>query len=106
MDTNSALGKLFPRGDSNKSDHDKLQWDKLPWEEVEKIVEVMMYGANKYVMDSWKSVASERYEAAMIRHYVSWKKGEKIDKESGLSHLAHMACNLMFVMWLEEHKNG
>ena len=91
------------RGDAKKFDHNKLMWDILPYDQIEKIVEVMTYGAGKYGAESWKTVDSPRYEAAFMRHYVERKKGEAVDKDSKISHLAHAACNLLFMMWLEEH---
>lgn len=89
------------RGDKKKFDHGKLMWDILPYDQVEKVVEVMTHGADKYGAETWKTVDSPRYEAAFMRHYVAWKKGEKVDADSGLTHLSHAACNLLFMMWME-----
>ena len=33
-------------------------------------------------------------------------QGEEFDKESGLSHLSHMATNALFLDYFEEKKNG
>jgi hypothetical protein len=32
-----------------------------------------------------------------MRHTLDYLQGEKIDKETGLSHLYHISCNLMFL---------
>ena len=37
----------------------------------------------------------------MIRHYVSYKKGERYDSRWNLTHLAHLACNAIFLLWKE-----
>ena len=38
-----------------------------------------------------------RYFDALQRHVWSWKQGEQIDPESGIHHLAHAMCCLMFL---------
>jgi len=83
-----------------KHDSEKLQWDLVPWEELEEIVRVLTYGAEKYAPDNWKMVEpKERYFSALLRHVVAWRKGEKLDPETGISHLAHAGCNLLFLMY-------
>ncbi len=93
-----------------KYDGDKLRWDLLPLEEVEKVVEVLTFGANKYSPDNWRKVENpvERYYAATLRHISDWRiRGELFDKESGLPHLAHAICCLLFIMWFNKtNKEG
>ena len=79
----------------------KLRWDLFPWNSVEKVVEVITKGAEKYGVDNWKMINSNVFEAAMIRHFVSYKKGERFDKQWNLTHLAHLACNAIFLLWKE-----
>lgn len=83
-----------------KFDQDKLRYDLVEPEFEEAVVEVLTYGAAKYAPNSWQKVpdAKNRYYAALRRHIAAWRKGEEIDQESGKSHLAHAACNLMFLM--------
>ena len=96
----------FVRGDSTKFDNGKPMWDLLPYEAVEEVVKVMTYGANKYEPHGWKTVpdADNRYFAALMRHLVAHKKGEKIDPESGKLHLSHAACNMLFMLAVELSK--
>lgn len=82
-----------------KYDDNKLMWDLLPYDAVEKIVEIMTYGAKKYAPNNWQKVKANRYYAAMMRHIVAELKGEDNDKESGLLHLAHAATNILFLLW-------
>lgn len=95
--------------EGRKDDSGKLRWDLLPWREVEKVVEVLTYGANKYADNNWKQVVpfKERYTGALMRHFVAWEKGEQIDEESGLFHLAQVITNGLFLLWeeLEQHGN-
>jgi hypothetical protein len=36
--------------------------------------------------------------AAALRHLIRWWRGEKIDPDSGLPHLAHAACSIFFLL--------
>lgn len=67
------------------------------------IAEVLTYGASKYKEESWKTVKNgkNRYYAAAMRHLLAYKKGELVDKETGLSHLHHAAANLMFLSYYQ-----
>ncbi len=71
------------------------------------VAAVLTYGAQKYKRDSWQTVpnAKERYEDALDRHLNAWKSGEQRDEESGMLHLAHAACNVLFIMWFEITEN-
>ena len=54
-----------------------------------------MFGAKKYARDNWRlGFKYTRSAAALKRHYVLFMAGEDLDEESGLPHLAHMACCL------------
>jgi len=85
------------------ADRGKLRWECLPWPAVEQVVGVLTFGANKYSAWSWPSTpdARRRYFASAIRHAVAWVKGERLDPESGLPHLAHLACNALFLLSFE-----
>ena len=91
-----------------KFDDAKLRWDLLPMECVEEVVKVLSFGSRKYAPNNWKAVeqGSERYYAALMRHLVAYRKGEEIDPESGLSHLSHVMCNLVFLIWLDKNKEN
>jgi hypothetical protein len=85
-----------------KDDAGKPRFDLMPAAAELKIAEVLEYGARKYAPDNWRKVDNPeaRYLAAALRHINAWRKGESRDPESGLSHLAHAATSLMFVMEL------
>ena len=90
---NQKLGRKF--------DTDKLRWELLPYNELEEIVEIFTFGAQKYEDNNWKHVTPlrERYYGALMRHLTAWWCGEIKDSESGKSHLAHAGCCLLFLMW-------
>ena len=89
-----------------KLDHGKEDWSLLPFSEVLEIVRVLDFGAKKYSRDNWMNVKDGRfrYFAAMMRHLVAWFSGEKDDKESGMPHLAHAGCCLLFLMWFDKNQ--
>jgi hypothetical protein len=93
-----------------KYDDSKLKWSLLPWKQVEEVVKVLQHGAKKYAPDNWKKVQpyKERYFNAAMRHLMAWYWGEKNDPETGLNHLAHAACCILFMLWHdgEEDKKG
>ena len=64
-----------------------------------------MYGNEKYHdPDNWQTVEIDRYYSAAMRHLLAWRKGEDRDQESGYSHLWHAACNLAFMIALEDRE--
>lgn len=84
----------------------KDRWDLLPIDCVEEVVKILTFGSQKYGDNSWQRVenAPERYYAALMRHLSQSRQGQLIDEESGLSHLSHAMCNVVFLLWLEKHK--
>ena len=100
----TETGKKNNQLQGMKFDEDKLRWDLLPYDAVEKIMEIITHGAKKYTPENWKKVNIDRFFAAGMRHLIAWKKGEEFDKDSGFTHLAHVGCNILFMMWIEESK--
>lgn len=88
-----------------KYDAEKPRWDLLPFDEMEAVVDVLTFGAQKYAPDNWKHVkgARWRYLAASFRHLVARARGEILDKESGKPHTAHAVCCLLFLAWFDSH---
>jgi len=87
-----------------KFDKDKLRYSLIPPYALEELAKVLSYGAKKYKPNNWrKNTDISRYEDALWRHLQAWRKGEEIDKESGLSHLAHALTNLVFIIELNKN---
>lgn len=86
-----------------KDDADKTDWSLMPWKELEDVANVLTYGAKKYAPDNWKHVENhrDRYFSAAMRHVLARRAGELADPESGLPHLAHAVCCLLFLMGRE-----
>jgi len=89
-----------------KFDEGKLQWKLMPWEALEEVVKVLEFGAKKYAPDNWKKLdhLRDRAEQAAMRHLIAYMKKEDKDPETGLSHMAHLMCNALFLIW--EELNG
>lgn len=86
-----------------KNDLGKPSWTLLPFRALSLVVDVLTFGAAEYDRDNWQQVKPEhRYEDALFRHYAAWRLGERLDPKSGLPHLAHMACNALFILALKE----
>jgi len=71
------------------------------------IAEILTRGVKKYGAQNWRKgmVWSRPYDA-LQRHLVAWNDGETFDEESGLSHLLHASCELMFLVEYEAKKLG
>lgn len=89
-----------------KFDDGKLQWTLLPITPLQEVIKVLMFGAKKYRPDNWKHVpnAEETYLNAGMRHLTDYINGEKNDSQTGLSHLAHAICCLLFILWFDLNK--
>lgn len=83
-----------------KHDHMKRDFTLLPWAAVEEVVKVLEFGAAKYARDNWRKVDKPRYVKAAFRHLIAYARGEVNDSESGLPHLAHLACCVLFLLEL------
>lgn len=89
-----------------KFDREKPRWDLLNFSLVRSIVTVLTYGARKYGPNTWQKVPNgeARYLAALMRHLDAYQSGERLDPESGISHLWHAFCNLYFMVWFERRR--
>lgn len=93
-----------------KNDAEKPTFDLLPLELLADVDKVLHYGAKKYGSPgNWKQLEGFKYSRAynaLLRHMIAWHNGEDNDPETGISHLAHAMCNLLFLMYHFQLKNG
>lgn len=86
---------------ATKHDHDKPRMDLLDPYAVEQLALVLGFGAKKYSAWNWtRGFQYSRLVGAALRHIFAFMRGEDLDSESGLSHLAHAMCCLMFLLSL------
>ena len=102
----TSLTKPSQVSAGHKDDQEKNRLDLIEPEFIEGIGKVLTFGADKYEPNNWQKVedAENRYYAAAMRHLMAWRKGEKTDPESGVSHLYHVACNIMFLQYFEREE--
>lgn len=89
--------------EGRKDDAGKPRWDLLPFAALGDVARVLEFGARKYAPDNWRLVEGWRwrYTRAGLGHLVAFARGEKLDPESGLPHLAHAACCVLFLLELD-----
>lgn len=85
-----------------KADGGKPRADLLPPLAVLRVADVLGFGALKYAPGNWaKADSRDRYVAAALRHLLAYQAGEDADRESGLPHLAHAACSVLFALEMQ-----
>ena len=86
-----------------KDDQKKPMMSLLPPAGLNEVSKVLTFGANKYGAHNWRrGLTYSRLVSATMRHLNSWNSGTDIDPESGISHLAHAACNLLMLIEYEK----
>lgn len=81
-----------------KDDNEKIRTDLYSVPAYMGTCAVLTFGAKKYESWNWsKGILYMRIYGAILRHLFAWVTGEENDKETGLSHLDHAACELMFL---------
>jgi hypothetical protein len=87
-----------------KFDEKKARYDLIPAEPLHQLAKVYTFGASKYADNNWrKGIKWGRVFAALCRHSWAFWRGEEIDPESGLPHMAHAAWNCFTLMEYAKH---
>lgn len=95
---------IEPKKSNHKYDTGKPRLDLVPPGIIEAVGIIRTYGTEKYGdPDGWKEVEANRYVSAMMRHMVEYLRDKNsVDKESGLPHMWHIACNVAFLIEFKE----
>lgn len=89
--------------DGVKNDAEKIQLELLSTRWLLGVGQVLTFGAKKYAAHNWrKGLQRSRLLGAVLRHIVAYLGGEDLDPETGLLHLHHASCCLMFASELHE----
>lgn len=98
-------GTIEGKDQTLKKDAGKVPMELLPTIPLVEIAKVLGFGAKKYAPDGWRQGMDwRRVYGAVLRHMASWEQGEDLDPETGLPHLAHAGCEILFL--LEYVKRG
>lgn len=104
--TNCKIGQMNKQ--EAKADAGKPQLTLVPRQILFDIAKIRAFGVKKYNdPDNWKKVDVQRYRDAAFRHFMAYLDDPQgLDKESGLPHLAHLACNIAFLCELEKENEN
>ncbi len=85
--------------EARKYDDGKARFDLIPAIPLQTLAEVYTFGAKKYADRNWEGgIKWGRVFAAICRHLWAYWRGEDVDKESGMTHLAHAAWGCFTLM--------
>lgn len=89
-----------PIGQKAKADKGKIRPTLVPRQIIREIAKIRGFGCAKYKdPEIWREIEVERLRDAMCRHLLAYLDNPKgVDKESGLPHLSHLACNVAFLI--------
>jgi len=83
----------------------KPMWSLVDFDALIPMVEVLMYGAQKYAPDNWKKgLPINEILDSMQRHMNAFRAGENEDEESKKKHVGHILCNAMFLSYMHLYK--
>ena len=97
-----VVGKSINLNGGVKEDIGKADWSLVDLEIVQRMANVLSYGAKKYSRHNYDKVEPYKYLAAVMRHITKWQDGELIDPETNEHHLAHAMTNLHILQRLEK----
>lgn len=105
IDQNPKVIQTVPQG--LKYDTGKIPLELLPVTALEEIAKALDFGKGKYGAWNWTGgIAWMRVIGALMRHVLAFKRGEDKDPESGLSHLAHAGCCILFLLTYEKTRKS
>lgn len=99
--------EFVPAKEGIKFDTEKAPMALIPSEALEEIAKALAFGEKRYGSWNWAAGMSwSRLASAALRHLFAWLKGETYDPDSGLNHLSHCACNLLFLITSQKNNWG
>lgn len=90
-----------------KFDTSKTRLELIEPNFINGVGQILTYGAQKYSPNNWKSAGPEdieRIKGAAYRHFLAYLGGQQFDPETGLPHIYHASCNLMFLDYFDNKR--
>jgi len=82
-----------------KDNKSKSRVDLIPAIALMEVGKIMAYGAQKYKPHNWRlGLNWSDTIASALRHIYAFSEGEDIDPETNQSHIAHAACQVLFLL--------
>lgn len=92
------MSEQINNGGAMRFNGGKLRWDLVDFEALVPLVQVLEFGATKYAAHNWKKgLFYCGIISSLLRHIYAILRGEDNDPESGLPHVGHAMCNIMFL---------
>lgn len=89
--------------EGKKYDKDKPRMELISAIATLKKAKIYTFGAAKYGDNNWRAgIKWSRILGALKRHITAYEQGEDLDSETGISHMAHAACCVDFLLEFEE----
>lgn len=93
-------GKVDGGGYKAVMDNPKDPLELIPPQFLFAIAAVLLHGKKKYAANNWmRGMSLTTVFGALLRHSFAWFMGEQNDKDSGLPHLWHAGCCIMFLIF-------
>lgn len=106
------ITKMYNKEVIGRFNQGKLQWTLMNHKAFEPMIEVLMYGTQRYDRDNWTIACPKKMDLldSLERHYVEIKEpeipGTVYDHGSKLRSIGHLMCNAMFYSYWEQKTNG
>lgn len=101
--TEKEAEEAYKNSQSAKADSGKPRPTLVPTSLIRAVTAIREYGCQKYHdPENWRNVEPQRYQDSLYRHWLAYLEGEVDDPESGLPHIWHVACNIAFLIEMEE----
>jgi len=100
IDRTKGIGDVTSdaKGSGARYNAGKADYSLIPMHLLEDTAKVFMFGEKKYARNNWmKGMKWTVPFACLMRHMFAWFRGEEVDSDSGLPHLAHALCNLLML---------
>jgi hypothetical protein len=80
----------------------KVRYDLIPAESMELFARAMEYGARQHVQDDWREGKGMPWSwllGAVLRHTWAVLRGEDLDRDSRLPHMAHVMASAAMLLY-------